>query len=136
MHSESLETNHLLHSVNSSPFHQGRLICNLKHLCLPSKSAILILLWTAIVGLIYHTIITLFTISVESIRHPQPLIFDLLPYALKAVVMMFYLLSGFTADVCCGRLRMTVISLILLLISNFFSVSRSIGDSNHYACNS
>ena len=89
---------------------------------MPSKSAILILLWTAIAGMMYHTIIALFALSVFTAPLPEIILstFAPLPYALMAVVMMFYLLSGFAADVCCGRLRMVVISLIFLLIGNIF----------------
>ena len=39
-----------------------------------------------------------------------------LPYAILAFIMMFYPLSGFIADVCCGRLKTVVISLIVLLL--------------------
>ena len=40
---------------------------------------------------------------------------DSLPYAILALVMMLYPLSGFIADVCCGRLKTVVVSLVILL---------------------
>ena len=43
-------------------------------------------------------------------------IIDDLRYAILALVMMFYPLSGFLADVCCGRLKIAIISLIILLV--------------------
>jgi hypothetical protein len=43
-------------------------------------------------------------------------IYEPLPYAILAFIMMFYPLSGFIADVCCGRLKTVVISLIILLL--------------------
>ena len=42
-------------------------------------------------------------------------VYEPLPYAILALVMMFYPLSGFIADVCCGRLKAVVISLICIL---------------------
>ena len=93
----------------------------MKKLSVPSKAAALILLWTAIVGMMYHEIVTLSAVGVLSTPQPNLIIssYDPLPYAILAIVMIFYPLSGFIADVCCGRLKTVVVSLILLLISNF-----------------
>ena len=89
-----------------------------KHLCLPSKAAILILLWTAIVGALYN--IFMGFAAVEEISgsriNSRISIYEPLPYAILAFIMMFYPLSGFIADVCCGRLKAVVISLIILLL--------------------
>ena len=89
-----------------------------KHLCLPSKAAILILLWTAIVGALYNMFMGF--AAVEEIGgsriNSHISIYEPLPYAILAFVMMFYPLSGFIADVCCGRLKTVVISLIILLL--------------------
>ena len=41
--------------------------------------------------------------------------YEPLPYAILAIVMIFYPLSGFIADVCCGRLKTVVVSLIFLV---------------------
>ena len=43
-------------------------------------------------------------------------VYDSLIYAILALVMMFYPLSGFIADVCCGRLKIAIISLVILLV--------------------
>ena len=91
-----------------------------KHLCLPSKAAILILLWTAIVGALYYIIMgsaAAIEIHVERSRTNSSIsIYEPLLYAILAFVMMLYPLSGFIADVCCGRLKTVVISLIILLL--------------------
>ena len=105
----------------SSPLQQKsvHISCSpIKHLCLPSKAAILILLWTAIVGAMYHYLVGLSAILVMCIQQPNTTLsqYEPLPYALLALVMMLYPLSGFIADVCCGRLKIVVISLISLLI--------------------
>ena len=88
-----------------------------KHLCLPSKAAILILLWTAIVGVTYHNLVGFSAVAVLGIQQPNTTfsMYEPLPYAILALVMMFYPLSGFIADVCCGRLKAVIISLICIL---------------------
>ena len=42
-------------------------------------------------------------------------VYDSLPYAILALIMMFYPLSGFIADICCGQLKTIVVSLVILL---------------------
>ena len=107
-------------SEDSSPL-QRKSVCiscpPSKRLCLPSKAAILILLWTIIVGAIYNNLVGFSALIVMSIApsNTNLSVYDPLPYAILAMVMMFYPLSGFIADVCCGRLKTVVVSLIFLL---------------------
>ena len=107
-------------SEDSSPL-QWKSICiscpPSKHLCLPSKAAILILLWTAIVGAMYFIFMGLaIALQTNSSRiNSNVSMYDSLPYAILALVMMLYPLSGFIADVWCGRLKIVVISLIIFL---------------------
>ena len=117
------ESTHLLIntvSEDSSPLQQKSVCISCppsKHLCLPSKAAILILLWTAIVGAMYYIFMGLAAaLQTESSRINSNISkYDSLPYAILALVMMFYPLSGFIADVCCGRLKTVVVSLVILL---------------------
>ena len=116
------ESTHLLVNTasDSSPLQQKSVCISCppsKHLCLPSKSAILILLWTAIVGALYHNFVGFSAFLVITNSRPDTNIsmYEPLPYAILAIVMMFYPLSGFIADICCGRLRTVIVSLILLL---------------------
>ena len=90
-----------------------------KHFCLPSKAAILILLWTIIVGALYHNFVDISAALVLSNPTPNTILsrYEPLPYAILAIVMMFYPLSGFIADVYCGRLKTIVVSLMCLLSS-------------------
>ena len=91
-------------------------LCRSLHL--PSKAAILIILWTAIVGIMYYCALSIVVIAI----YTNPLttasisIFASLLYATLAIAMMFYPLSGFMADVYCGRLKIIIISLCLLLV--------------------
>ena len=107
---------------SSSPLQQKSVCISCppsKYLCLPSKAAILILLWTVIVGTMYYIFMGL--AAVIQITNSQISIsfsvYDPLPYAIFTIIMMFYPLSGFIADVCCGRLKTVVVSLVILLFS-------------------
>ena len=93
-----------------------------KHLCLPSKAAILILVWTLLVGALYATAMNG---SVMLAYYVMTSISDLsvtllFPYALLAIFFLFYPLSGFLADVCCGRYRAVVVSLGVLFSATLF----------------
>ena len=94
--------------------------CWPKHICLPSKAAILIILWTAVVGTA-HTFIT-GGIAASTMTSKYAHTFDVgvigsIPHVVLAVIMTFYPLSGFIADVCCGRFKTVIISINLILIS-------------------
>ena len=87
-------------------------------MCLPSKAAIYILFSAAIVGCIYFTLlgtVVAFIVSSSTFLDVPVSVYFSLPYAILALVMMFYPLSGFIADVYCGRYRIIKISLCLLL---------------------
>ena len=108
------ESTHLLVNAasadSSSPLQQKSVcICPpSKHLCLPSKAAILILFWTVITGTLYYT--ALGAAAMTTIHLNSFSAYDFLPYAMLALIMIFYPLSGFIADICCGRLKTVVVS--------------------------
>ena len=107
-------------SEDSSPLQQKSVCISCppsKYLCLPSKAVILILLWTAIVGAMYYIFVG-FAAVIEfegSQININFSVYDSLSYAILALVMIFYPLSGFFADVCCGRLKIVLVSLVILL---------------------
>ena len=91
-----------------------------KHLCLSSKAAILIILWATVVGTAYTFIQDIVAISILGSRYAlieDVAILDLIPYVTLTLIMIFYPLSGFIADVHCGRFRTAMFSLILMLFS-------------------
>ena len=129
------ESTHLLVNTASegspSPLQQKSVCisCPLsKHLCLPSKAAILILFWTIIVGTVYHNLVgDAAGLVVSSARlNTYFSMYVSVPYAILAIVMMFYPLSGFIADVYCGRLKTVVVSLIFLLSCNVMLILASL----------
>ena len=97
-----------------------------KHLCLPSKAAALILLWSAIVGTTFtfamDTSVALGVagkrIKVNGHKYNLNIFINILvPYACLALVMLIYPLSGFVADICCGRYKTVIGSFCLLVCS-------------------
>ena len=92
--------------------------CSCKHLCLPSKAAILMIFWAAAVGAVYNSVllVTAVLIDTKSLSPEISISANVcLPYAILTLVTMFYPLSGFIADVCCGRLKTVVIGLWFIL---------------------
>ena len=87
-----------------------------KVLCLPSKAAILIIIWTATIGILYNFLLVIAVAVIYSNAQTgiNVSMFDSLTYAILAIIMIFYPLSGFIADVYCGRLRTVFISMCLL----------------------
>ena len=88
-----------------------------RQLCLPSKAAILILLWTIIVSTMYktaaETVIHVFSKSDFDLSDKNLAIMFF--YLVTTLVLLLYPFAGFVADVCCGRYRTVIISLCLLL---------------------
>jgi peptide/histidine transporter 3/4 len=97
----------------------GASICPAKHLCLPSKAITLIILWTAVVGAMYIIFISAMIVAVTGPKHLKYtfVVLDSIPFTIIAVVMMFYPLGGFMADVCLGRFRVILISLLCIFLS-------------------
>ena len=126
--SESLLGNTCANTETSSPIRQICACHSPKHLCLPSRSAILLLFWTVIVGMMYFLLMVWSAMFVASNPQPKAILsmYEPLPYAILAFVMMFYPLSGFIADVYCGRLKTVVISLSFLVITNLVFVGQSV----------
>ena len=120
------ESSHLLHhpvinepSPWESPRRQQESSTHCKHFCFPSKAAILVIFWTAAVGIVHNSVL-LATVAVTS-TDAKSLSPDIsisanycLPYAILAFISMFYPLSGYIADVHCGRLKSVTTGLCLI----------------------
>ena len=110
----------------SDEAHHVRLILLLKRkisqscsiLCLPSKAAVYIVFSAFVVGIIYYSSLG----AVKAFLDTKPETYTIsisvnycLPYASLALIMM----SGFIADVCCGRFKTIVYSFCFLFVSLF-----------------
>ena len=103
-----------------------------RHLSIPSKAAVLILVWSGIVGATYTlsvdaTIAVGVSLNVNQgkiMHHFSNVIVNILiPYICLALVMALYPLSGFMADIYCGRYKCVMLSLCILTCSLvFFSI--------------
>ena len=96
-----------------------------RHLCLPSRAAVLILFWSAIVGAM-NTLATDTTVAVgvalqdvkvEGNKLDNVLLNVLIPYLFTALVLLLYPLGGFLADVWWGRHKSVMMSLCVLACS-------------------
>jgi peptide/histidine transporter 3/4 len=94
-----------------------------RHLCLPSKAAVLILFWSAIVGTAY-TLANDATVAIGIVlandkghKLDNVVVNVLIPYVCLALVMLLYPLSGFMADIWCGRYKAVIVSMFILMFS-------------------
>ena len=91
--------------------------CSSRRICLSSKAAVLILLWTVVEGAAFLAVayVSLWFLFVEIFYKHISLLFIL--YLLMAIVFLVYPVSGFLADVCCGRFKTIIICLCLMMCS-------------------
>ena len=93
--------------------------CSLrKQVCLSTKPICLILSWTVFVGSVHFLIIAattsgLFTLDLLNDDATLPLV---IVYFFVAIILVFYPINGFLADIYCGRRNVIFGSLSLLLI--------------------
>ena len=92
----------------SSTFHdRRRQICN--QVCVPTKAATFIISSTFAIGLIYYCVLGATKAVIDT--YPESLHLNIIsvnysmPYALLVLFTISYPLSGFTADICCGRYK-------------------------------
>ena len=117
----------LLNSPITTPSLRERfaLACILpRHLCLPSKAAVFIVVWSALVGAV-GTLVLDFSIALgvygKNFKfnghkyHFNMFLNVFIPYACVALVLLVYPFSGLVADVCCGRYKTVVASMSTLL---------------------
>lgn len=90
-------------------------------LCLQSKAAILIVLWTVFVGAVYTAVCGVFASSIKSHQIQTHKIDSVVTYpvsifySILAIIAMLYPLIGFMADASCGRFKVIVSCFCLVL---------------------
>ena len=107
--------------------HQGHVkCCNWRRLCLQSKSAILIIIWTVLIGMVYTTVLACADAII--IDNNIKIKFDgVEPYAMNvvyftlAILALLHPLIGFMADVSCGRFKIVMFSASLVLFSSMIA---------------
>ena len=96
-----------------------RLCCSAHYVCVRSKSSMIILLWTVVVGAVMTSAVYTAPLAVSAIENAnvgKVLISTISLTSFLAVAMMFYPLGGLVADVYLGRYRAVIISLVVLLV--------------------
>lgn len=94
-------------------------VCLQRHF-LTSKVIVLILLWMVLIGAVYHAtigIILMFLIHATPVLLLGVSVPFVILYSFIVIVFFFYPVSGFIADVYCGRFRMIATSLSVILLS-------------------
>ena len=98
---------------------KSRIKCH-NRLCLCSKSATVIILWTVLIGIAHTSLYAL----VSTVIHPDnKLKFATLTYPLNifyfvlTIVALLYPLIGFVSDASCGRLKVVLFCFTLVLLS-------------------
>ncbi len=114
-----------LHGVRSL-FRQ--LSCRPCNICIKSKPAVLILVWSVIIGAIYLSLLVGFVAVGFALqnnvigRHTKlnlVVCAFIVEYAVLALVMLLYPVSGYIADVHCGRYKTVTCSFVFLWIAAF-----------------
>ena len=93
---------------------------HLRGFCVPSKAAALILSWTVFVGALYFIVIyaVLTTLVLDtSLPYVDPSLPFVVLYSSIAVIFICYPISGYFADIHCGRFRTILASLCIILLS-------------------
>ena len=86
--------------------------------CLPSKAAVYIVFSAFVVGIIYYSGLGAAKAFLDTKPETHTISISVnycLPYASLALIMIFYPLSGFIADVCCGRFKLLCIASVSYL---------------------
>ena len=107
-----------------------QLNCQLqRYLCLPSKAAILLICLTVVVSAmikIFFILYVIATVAIVGEKYIDKTLAVSLSYLLGVLAVILYPVSGFIADVFCGRFRTIVISMCFFIVSFLLLVCASI----------
>ena len=103
-----------------------QLSCLPCNICVKSKAAMLILVWSIIIGAIYLVLLNSFGVIGFGLQHNarrfhipvNVIVYTVIAaYAFLALVLLVYPLSGYLADIYCGRYKAVTISFALLWVA-------------------
>ncbi len=128
--------------TNESGFHgvvhPPRLHCSPRSLCLTSEPVVMILVWVFLVGCVSSAFQYTFIFAIPASHHDHfipaghdmSFIYFTCFYAFMALMMSFYPITGYMADVCCGRYRMVSISLVFIWIALILAIAGAVVSSH------
>ena len=92
----------------------------LKHICLPSKAAVVLICLTVVVGAMNTIFSGIIVVSAATLINShfidEPLVI-FVTYLCATIAVVLYPVSGFLADVFCGRYRVVMISMCFFIVS-------------------
>ena len=92
------------------------------HLCLQSKAAIMIVLWTVFIGSVHTTVVEVAAVIVANNPIHNIVAYSVCTiYSVLAFIAMLYPLLGFVSDSICGRFKV-VISCFCAVLFSYLSV--------------
>ena len=106
------------HKISFTSQRKSTRICD--QVCVPSKAAMFIILSAFIIGLLYFCTLGATEAAIDSWPESLSLSISInysVPYALLVLFTVFYPLSGFIADVCCGRYKTILCSFFFVFMS-------------------
>ena len=121
-----LSSSPILHGPRSLLKYLSYLPCNI---CVNSKPALLILVWSVVMGAVYLCLLSSFGVLGYILRNTNrhspletviPTYTLVAAYAFLAIVLLLYPLSGYLADVHCGRYKTVTKSLLLFWVAMIF----------------
>ena len=95
----------------------------LRRLCLPSKAAVLLVILAVVIGALRAIFTCVFALSAFLVvggEYIDESLAIFITYLAMTIVVVLYPLSGFLADVVCGRYRVVVISVCIITVSFVF----------------
>ena len=113
--------------------------CNI---CIKSKAAILILVWSVVIGAVYLALLSGFGVigfvlqnqehrfhtSMQSLEKIViPVITVLVAYAFLALILLLYPISGYLADIHCGRYKAVTLSFLLIWVAMLLLSAAGVG---------
>ena len=112
-----------------------QLSCLPCNVCVKSKAAILILVWSVVIGAVYLGLLSGFGVlgfvlqnqdhylhvhMPSSVKFVVPVYTVLAAYAFLALILLLYPISGYIADIHCGRYKAVTISFLLIWVAMLF----------------
>ena len=119
-----------------------QLSCLPCNICVKSKAAILILVWSVVIGAVYLALLSGFGVlgfvlqhqehhfhirAAENLKFVIPVYTVVAAYALLALILLLYPISGYIADIHCGRYKAVTLSFLLIWIAMLFLSAAAVG---------
>ena len=112
--------------------HLKQLTCLPCSICIKSKAVILILVWSVVIGAVYLALLSGFGTLGFVLQHQEHnfhvTVYTIVSaYAFLALILLLYPISGYIADIHCGRYKAVTFSFLLIWISMLLQSAAGVG---------